>query len=49
MSQVLAASGTNTDSIAVETIFWILAVLAVSAALAMILVRRAVHLSLIHI
>ena len=38
-----ASSGTNTDSIAVETIFWILAVLAVAAALAMILVRRAVH------
>ena len=45
MRDVLAAasSGTNTDSIAVETIFWILAVLAVAAALAMILVRRAVH------
>ena len=43
MSQVLAASGTNTDTIAVETIFWILAVLAVGAALAMILVPRAVH------
>ena len=38
-----APSGTNTDSIAVETIFWILAVLSVGAALAMILVRRAVH------
>ena len=38
-----AASGTNADSIATETIFWILAILAVSAALAMILVRRAVH------
>src|SRR6201981_1158198 len=46
MSHVLAAaapSGTNADSIATETIFWILAVLAVGAALAMILVRRAVH------
>src|SRR5215472_2346189 len=43
MSHVLAASGTNADSIATETIFWILAVLAVAAALAMILVRRAVH------
>jgi len=45
MSHVLAAapSGTNTDSIAVETVFWILAVLSVGAALAMILVRRAVH------
>jgi NADH-quinone oxidoreductase subunit J len=37
------AAGTNTDSIAVETIFWILAVASVGAALAMILVRRAVH------
>src|SRR5579872_85327 len=43
MRDILAASGTNTDSIATETIFWILAVLAVGAALAMILVRRAVH------
>ena len=42
MRGVLAA-GTNTDSIAVETIFWILAVVSVGAALAMILVRRAVH------
>ena len=45
MSHILAAapSGTNTDSIAVATIFWILAVTSVLAALAMILVRRAVH------
>ena len=45
MSHILAAapSGTNTDSIAVATIFWILAVISVGAALAMILVRRAVH------
>src|SRR5579864_1937809 len=42
MTHVLAA-GTNTDVIARETIFWILAVASVSAALAMILVRRAVH------
>ena len=42
MTGILAA-GTNTDSVAVETIFWILAVIAVGAALAMILVRRAVH------
>ena len=42
--RVLAAqSGTNTDVIARETLFWILAVIAVGAALAMILVRRAVH------
>jgi NADH-quinone oxidoreductase subunit J len=45
VNHVLAAapSGTNADSIAVETIFWILAVISVGAALAMILVRRAVH------
>ncbi len=42
MRHVLAA-GTNTDVIARETIFWILAVISVSAALAMILVRQAVH------
>jgi NADH-quinone oxidoreductase subunit J len=42
MNHVLAA-GTNTDVIARETLFWILAVLAVGAALAMILVRKAVH------
>src|SRR5712691_12866202 len=42
MTHVLA-SGTNTDVIARETIFWILAVASVGAALAMILVRRAVH------
>lgn len=42
MSHVLAA-GTNTDVIARETLFWILAILATGAALAMILVRRAVH------
>jgi len=43
VSGVLAATGTNTDFVAEETIFWILAVAAVGAALAMILVRRAVH------
>src|SRR6266566_968990 len=42
MTHVLA-SGTNTDVIARETIFWILAVASVGAALAMIIVRRAVH------
>jgi NADH-quinone oxidoreductase subunit J len=45
MTHVLAA-GTNTDSIAVESVFWILAVLSVAAALAMILVPRAVHCAL---
>src|SRR6201984_3299883 len=46
MSHVLAAaapSGNNADSIATETVFWILAVLSVGAALAMILVRQAGH------
>jgi len=42
MSHVLAAS-TNTDEVARETIFWILAIASVGAALAMILVRQAVH------
>jgi NADH-quinone oxidoreductase subunit J len=48
MSHILAAApgGTNTDFIAEETIFWILAVASVGAALAMILVRRAVHCAL---
>ena len=45
VTHVLAA-GTNTDSVAVETVFWILAVLSVVAALAMILVPRAVHCAL---
>jgi NADH-quinone oxidoreductase subunit J len=45
MRHALAAGspGTNSDVVARETLFWILAVLSVSAALAMILVRRAVH------
>jgi len=42
MTHVLAA-GTNADVIARETLFWILAVISVAAALAMILVPRAVH------
>ncbi len=45
MTHALAA-GTNTDVIARETLFWILAVASVGAALAMILVRRAVHCAL---
>ena len=45
MTHVLAA-GTNTDFVATETVYWILAVLSVSAALGMILVRRAVHCAL---
>ena len=46
MTHVLATAGTNTDSIARETVFWILAIASVAAALAMILVRRAVHCAL---
>src|SRR6202042_310444 len=40
------AGGTNLDPLYDEAFFWILAVLAVSAALAMILVRQAVHCAL---
>jgi NADH-quinone oxidoreductase subunit J len=40
------AGGTNLDPLFDEAFFWILAVLAVSAALAMILVRQAVHCAL---
>ena len=43
MTHALAASGNNADSVAVETLFWILAVVSCGAALAMILVRHAVH------
>ncbi len=49
MKHLLAAGvnpGTNTDEIARETIYWILAIASVGAALAMILVRRAVHCAL---
>jgi NADH-quinone oxidoreductase subunit J len=49
ISHVLAnggAGGTNLDPIYAKVLFWILAVLAVSAALAMILVRQAVHCAL---
>jgi NADH-quinone oxidoreductase subunit J len=50
MTHALAAAagraGTNADSVAIETVFWILAVVSVVAALAMILVRRAVHCAL---
>jgi len=49
MTQLLLASGghgTNLDPIYSQVLFWILAVLAVSAALAMILVRQAVHCAL---
>jgi NADH-quinone oxidoreductase subunit J len=46
MTHVLATAGTNTDSLAREAVFWILAIVSVAAALAMILVRRAVHCAL---
>lgn len=47
MTHVLAAaSGTNLDPLYGKALFWILAVLAVAAALAMILVRQAVHCAL---
>jgi NADH-quinone oxidoreductase subunit J len=50
VSHVLAAAGhggTNTDFLAEETVFWILAILSTGAALGMILVRRAVHCALL--
>jgi NADH-quinone oxidoreductase subunit J len=43
MNHLLASSGTNADGLTTETVFWILAVMSTGAALAMILVRRAVH------
>jgi NADH-quinone oxidoreductase subunit J len=46
MLHVLANGGTNLDPIYSKVFFWILAVLAVSAALGMILVRQAVHCAL---
>src|SRR5487761_1153171 len=45
MTHVLAV-GTNIDSVAVESVFWILVVFSVLAAFAMILVPRAVHCAL---
>jgi NADH-quinone oxidoreductase subunit J len=41
-----ASSGTNLDPIYAKVLFWILATLAVSAALGMIMVRQAVHCAL---
>ena len=46
LSQHVLAAGTNADVVTRETLFWILAILATGAALAMILVRRAVHCAL---
>jgi NADH-quinone oxidoreductase subunit J len=43
MTHVLAGGTPNTDIIARQTMYWILAFVSVGAALAMILVRRAVH------
>jgi NADH-quinone oxidoreductase subunit J len=46
VSHYYLAAGTNADVIARETVFWILFVLSVLAALGMILIRRAVHCAL---
>jgi NADH-quinone oxidoreductase subunit J len=46
VSNYYLASGTNADVLARETIFWILAIASVGAAIGMILVRRAVHCAL---
>jgi NADH-quinone oxidoreductase subunit J len=43
MTHLLAAAAPNADTITQHLVWWILAILAGSAALAMILVRRAVH------
>jgi NADH-quinone oxidoreductase subunit J len=42
-----AASGTNADVLARETIYWILAIASTGAAVGMIMVRRAVHCALL--
>jgi NADH-quinone oxidoreductase subunit J len=46
VSNYYLASGTNADVLARESIFWILAIASVGAAIGMILVRRAVHCAL---
>jgi NADH-quinone oxidoreductase subunit J len=49
MTHILAAgtnTGTNTDFVTTETVYWILAIGSVGAAFGMILVRRAVHCAL---
>src|SRR5580658_430930 len=43
MTHVLAAAAPNVDTLAEHLVWWILAIVSGSAALAMILVRRAVH------
>jgi NADH-quinone oxidoreductase subunit J len=42
MTHILA-DGSNADSVAVETVYWILAVLAVGGAIGLVTMRRAVH------
>ena len=46
MTHTIAASGTNLDPLYAEGLFWVLAVLSVGAAVAMICVRQAVHCAL---
>ncbi len=46
MTPTIAASGTNLDPLYAEGLFWVLAVLSVGAAVAMICVRQAVHCAL---
>src|SRR6201997_2741264 len=43
MTHVLAAAAPNVDTITIHLVWWILAIVSGSAAVAMILVRRAVH------
>src|ERR1700678_1208760 len=46
MNHLLAASGTNADVLTEETIYWLLSIASVLAAIGMVLVRRAVHCAL---
>jgi NADH-quinone oxidoreductase subunit J len=46
MRHTILASGTNADVLTRETLYWILAILAVGAGIMMILLRRAVHCAL---
>jgi NADH-quinone oxidoreductase subunit J len=46
VTPTIAASGTNLDPLYAEGLFWVLAVLSVGAAVAMICVRQAVHCAL---
>src|ERR1700678_1626679 len=47
MNHLLAASGTNADVLTEETIYWLLSIASVLAAIGMVLVRRAVHCALL--